>query len=137
MAPPLAAHQLPGGLMTQKSVSGTRSRAAGAASLGAPLGSFPTSTVGASTPSGRHGAGQRRAAGGVGAARAAGAAGAGGGPSKPGGGKKGLAASKAKQNTRFHSAVPQGVDVMEHDLRGYVLECGPPRHACRMASATS
>lgn len=38
--------------------------------------------------------------------------------------KKTLAVSKtAKQNARFATAVPPGVDIMADDLRGYVLEC--------------
>ena len=130
MAPPLAAHQVPGGLAPQKSVSGAaaRSQGAGAPGLGPPMGSFPASAGGASTTTGRVTAGQRRGAGSsMAAPRASSATAATGAAGKPGGSKKGPAAGKAKQNARFQTAVPPGVDIGEHDLRGYVLECAPCR----------
>lgn len=108
--------------MPQKSVTGTgtRSQIAGGIGLGAPMGSFPTSAGGASAMTGRGTAAQRRTgAASMGPARTASVA---TGVTGKSGAKKGAAASKAKQNSRFQAAVPQGVDIMEHDLRGYMLE---------------
>lgn len=130
MAPPLAG-PIPSGLLPQQTLSGAGTRAtytgAPAGGLGAPLQSFPASVGGISTASGRAGAGQRRAAaGGATTGRVCSTAGAGGTGAKVGAGKKALANSKAKQNSRFQTAVPHGVDIMEHDLRGYVIECAQP-----------
>eukprot|EP00892_Ulva_mutabilis_P010847 jgi/Ulvmu1/8134/UM040_0030.1 len=126
MAAPLAG-QPSGGLMPQQSLSGagTRSQfgAPPAGGLGAPMQSIAASAAGTSTGTGRAGAGQRRATtGGAVGGRTTTAAGGAAAAGKGGGGKKGLAPSKAKQNSRFQTAVPHGVDIMEHDLRGYVIE---------------